>query len=80
MGIDTVVGVGEDRDDYVGGKGSSYAELKIGASARDTPDCDERADRVRKKEWNTVWKEVPSIEHPGKYLIVSEVFDLLGLG
>lgn len=66
MGIDTVVGIGEDRHDYVGGKGSGYAELKIGTSASDTPDCVERADRARKKRRNTVWKEVPSIKHPGE--------------
>lgn len=39
MRVDTVVSIGQDRNDGVGGKGGGYVDLEIGTSASNAPDC-----------------------------------------
>lgn len=59
MGIDTVVGIGQDRNNDVRGKSSGQVEVEIGTSTSNAPDC---GGITRQERRDTV----SSIKHPGE--------------
>lgn len=75
MRVDTVVSIGQDRNDGVGGKGGGYVDLEIGTSASNAPDCT-RLDSARTEGRDTMWKKVPSIKPAGES--VREAFRIAG--
>lgn len=75
MGVDTIVGIGEYRNNGYRGKSCDYADMEIGTRSTDAPDF--IPDSARKKGRFIVRYERLPIEQPRK--LSKTGFDLLGM-